>query len=144
MFGVNHMPQIMAKANITPWVPPNPNEAIAGPGHKPAKPHPIPKRTEPIMRSRLISELGGSGNLSSNIGFRPSEYFQAKNIGTMAPPITKASVGSQSPNTSSHPCTFEVSVIPENNSPMPKREPDIKLVKPLIRLRPTHDEKRKL
>ena len=45
------MPQIIAKENIIPWVPPNPNEAIAGPGHKPDKPPPIPKRTDPIMRS---------------------------------------------------------------------------------------------
>ena len=138
------MPQSIAKTNTMPWLSPKPREAKAGPGHKPARPHPIPKSTEPIIRSGFILELWGSGNLSPNIGFRPFEYLHAKNMGTMAPPITKASVGSQLPNKSNHPCTFEVSVMPENNSPMPKREPDMKLVKPLIRLRPRYGERLKL
>ena len=144
IFGANHIPKIIAKTNSAPWLLPKLKEATAGPGHKPAKPQPIPKRADPIMRSRLISELGGAGNLSQNNGFRPCEYFQAKNIGTIAPPITNASVGSQSPNTSSHPCTFEVSVIPENKSPIPKRDPEIKAVKTLIRLYSKHDETLKL
>jgi hypothetical protein len=144
IFGANHIPKIIAKTNSAPWLLPKLKEATAGPGHKPAKPQPIPKRADPIMRSRLISELGGAGNSSPNNGFRPCEYFQAKNIGTIAPPITNASVGSQSPNTSSHPCTFEVSVIPENKSPIPKRDPEIKAVKTLIRLYSKHDETLKL
>ena len=103
-----------------------------------------PLSSFPLCLSSLAQHRVTSNNLFPKIGFRPCEYFQAKNIGTIAPPITNARVGSQSPNTSSHPCTFEVSVIPENNSPIPKRDPEIKAVKALIRLYPKHDETLKL
>ena len=37
------MPNSIAKTNKALWLPPKPKEAIAGPGHKPANPHPTPK-----------------------------------------------------------------------------------------------------
>tara|TARA_B000000557_G_scaffold204347_1_gene169810 strand:+ start:461 stop:613 length:153 start_codon:yes stop_codon:yes gene_type:complete len=48
------MPKSIAKTNKALWLPPKPKEAIAGPGHKPANPHPTPKSTDPSIKSRSM------------------------------------------------------------------------------------------
>jgi hypothetical protein len=122
------MPIIIALANITPLLPPKLKDAIAGPGHRPANPHPIPKNTEPIIRSRSIPAVFVAGNLSAVRGVRTRVAFQAIAIGSIAPPITKAKVGSHSPNMSNQPCTFLVSVMPDMIKPRPNKAPETKLI----------------
>jgi hypothetical protein len=61
---------IIALANTTPLLPPKLKDAIAGPRPRPDTPHPIPKNTEPIMRSRSILAVFDSGNLSAVRGVR--------------------------------------------------------------------------
>ena len=48
------MPTSIAKTNKALWAPPKPKDAIAGPGHKPANPHPTPKSTDPSIKSLSI------------------------------------------------------------------------------------------
>lgn len=98
------MPEIIAIRKITPFDSPKLKDAIAGPGHRPAKPQPTPKSTDPIISGWLISLLirGGIAH-PVKVFSRLLMIFQAKNIGMIAPPITKVRVGSQSPNISNHP-----------------------------------------
>ena len=92
------------RRKTTPPPPPKLSEAMAGPGQSPASAQPAPNSTEPITRFGPTSRAGGGGNEPPITGpRRRAATRQATAIGMIAPPITKASVGSQSPNTSSHP-----------------------------------------
>jgi hypothetical protein len=45
-----------------------PNEAIAGPGQKPAKPQPTPNSVAPASKRMSIRVLAGISNRSANAG----------------------------------------------------------------------------
>ncbi len=109
---------------------------MAGPGHRPTNPQPAPNRTEPRISPRSSSGRAGAGNVPQVTGWRVLVMRHATNMGRIAPPMTKASVGSHAPKISSQPCTFWVSVIPDSNSPAPKSAPDSKAINNRIRSPP--------
>src|SRR3546814_3146062 len=72
-----------------------------------------------------LSDLSGNENVSPNTGLAMLAWNrQATAMTSTAPPITKAGVGSQSPNTSRKPRTRCGSVIPDTVRPMPNRKPE--------------------
>ena len=97
---------------------------MAGPGHRPARPQPSPKRMEPVIRRRSNSVAGISGKDPPITGVRDLVICHAIAMGIIAPPITKASVGSHLPNRSRKPCTLFVLVMPESRRPAPNSPPE--------------------
>ena len=94
----------IVKKNINPCHPPKLNEAIAGPGHKPDRPQPIPNIIDPMISGLFNFCSVFSGNLSVKIGFFILfVMFQVIAIGIIAPECTYACVGSQFPYISSDP-----------------------------------------
>ncbi len=96
-------------------------EEIAGPGHKPANPHPAPKKTEPIINFLSISLLVEIEKFELNNGL--SLFLNKWNNGVetiRAPIITKASEGSHASKIFKKPKTFAGLIISETTRPMPK------------------------
>jgi len=99
--------------------------AKPGPGHSPAMPHPIPNSADPPTRRAVRSLRSGSEKPSAKIGRAIRRWMsQATAMTSTAPPITKASVGSQFPNRSRNPRTRAGSVMPPMVSPAPKIVPE--------------------
>ena len=109
---------------------------MAGPGQRPANAHPMPNKTDPTSNLKSIFLFDGIEKFKSSNGTFLAVIAHAAVIGIIAPPITKANVGSHWPNISSQPCTFAVSVIPEIKRPPPKSKPDIKDTNNLLILIP--------
>src|SRR3546814_5085110 len=119
------MPTSMAATNGMACTGDRASDATAGPGHRPATPQPTPNTTAPVSRCGSRSDLSGNENVSPNTGLAMRAWNrQATAMTSTAPPITKASVGSQSPNTSRKPRTRCGSVIPDTVRPMPNRKPE--------------------
>src|SRR6056300_960941 len=129
------MPPNIAAKKIHKDIPPKLRDAIAGPGHRPAVAQPAPNRTDPTTRLRPNFGSGFAGNDPPTTGVRPFVYAHASAIGIIAPPITKANVGSHAPKTSSQPWTLAVLVIPDTNKPPPKNKPATKAI--IFRIRST-------
>ena len=137
--GVATIPNAMASIKPSPLVPPKLSEAIAGPGHSPAIPQPAPKNIDPMTSWRLNSGAAPEFCATAGCGLRALTIRHATAIGTIAPPITKAKVGSHAPKISSQPWTLSVFVMPDTHSPMPNRAPLRSANKIRIRSTPTND-----
>ncbi len=106
-----------------------PSEAIAGPGHRPASPQPIPNSAAPLTSRPVMSEVAGRWYSRSANGFAVrARTNQAAAMTSIAPPMTKASVGSQSPNKSRKPRTRAGFIMPDSARPKPKIAPDSKAI----------------
>src|SRR5690606_11507405 len=119
------MPASMAATNGRACTGVSTSDATAGPGHRPAMPQPMPNRAAPAIRRGSRSVRSGRANLSPNTGFVMRAWMrQAAAMTRTAPPMTKASVGSQLPNRSRKPRTRCGSVMPDTVRPIPKRNPE--------------------
>jgi len=99
---------------------------MAGPGHKPIRPQPIPKIEAPKINFESILVNVGRENVSHNIGF--CLFLLKKNIGVVtnkAPPMTKISEGSHAPKIFKKPNTFSGLIMPDTVKPNPKIIPAI-------------------
>ena len=97
---------------------------MAGPGHKPIKPHPAPKKTDPMISFLSTSFLGEIKKFDENKGF--FLFLNKWNAGVeiiSAPIITKAREGSQSLKIFKKPKTFSGFIISEMTRPIPKTIP---------------------
>ena len=92
--------------------------AIAGPGQRPPSPHPIPKRTAPIIRGFETGLPLSRGSERGDCNNRQHGVVTIK-----APPMTKASVGSQSQKMSRKAVTLRGSVMPEIANSAPNKAP---------------------
>ena len=98
--------------------------AMAGPGHRPTRPQPMPNRAAPPIRRASIGNVAGVWNCSAMIGVeRRRTTSQAIAIGRIAPAMTKARVGSQAPATSRNARTRAGSIMPETARPAPNSVP---------------------
>ena len=109
-------------------------DAIAGPGHNPAKPQPTPNKPEPIKSFLSIFLLSIEIKFFAKIGL---DFFlnikcRGANI-IIAPTITKINEGSHASNIFKKPNTFCGFTIPEIVKPNPKIIPDSKDINLIIK-----------
>ena len=100
---------------------PRPARSPANPDRTP-RAHPTPNSAEPASRRAPRSFFAGSSNSSARTG--RGRFRITRKAGTAtksAPPMTNASVGSQSPATSRKPRTLAGFTIPEITSPRTER-----------------------
>jgi len=102
--------------------------AMAGPGHNPFNPHPIPKNTDPIISLLSMSLVLGILNFPLNSGFfRFKMRLNDTKLNNTAPNKTNTKVGSHDPKTSKNPTTLFGSIIEDTDRPTEKRRPAKKL-----------------
>lgn len=108
-------------------------DAIAGPGHNPISPQPIPNNKDPTTSLESISVKVGQENVSANHGFLLCLTKEKKGALTaMAPIITNARDGSQLLVIFKKLITFSGLVMPEIVNPKPKTKPETKEQKRFI------------
>ena len=124
-FEAIHCPQAIATTNIRIDGDIDASAAIAGPGHSPASPQPIPNITLPAIRRVSISDLSGTTNLSANIGF--ALFITNGNpmpVTATAAIITNSKVASQLPKRSRNPTTRVGLIISDTHNPRTKIIPE--------------------
>src|SRR5271157_3340229 len=118
------MPAAMARTKSAARPSRKPMSAIAGPGHRPTSPQPTPKRSDPPMRRASIALAVGQWKGSpERLAARRAAMRKATNAMAIAPPMTKASEGSQAPPRSRNASTLLGLVMPERHRPIPNRRP---------------------
>ena len=108
---------------------------IAGPGHNPTKPQPIPNKLAPTIKFLSKSFLDGIINCGVSIGrdFLLKIKYRGEKV-IIAPSITKISEGSHSLNIFKKPITFSGFTIPEMVNPRPNIKPEIREINFVIML----------
>lgn len=104
---------------------------IAGPGHSPASPQPIPNITDQMINFLSITPdfFQGKCQVSQIMGLFLLESKKCPGIDTRsAPNITKSNVGSQFPKTSKNHCTRAGEIISERASPNPNSKPATRVI----------------
>ena len=99
-------------------------EAIAGPGHKPTKPQPMPKMIDPKIRETPSLFFFGVSNWCDNTGFSLFKmYLKEISVVVVAEANTKSKLGSQFPKISKKLRIFCGLIISDMASPKPNKKP---------------------
>ncbi len=112
---------------------PNAKDTIAGAGHKPTIPHPMPNNADPTIKDKSISvRLGISKSKLSNVLFFFLARLNAKKLINTADAITNNNDGSQFSPKVKKPIIFDGLVIWAMIKPNPKMIPTNKEMMALI------------
>ncbi len=99
-------------------------DAIAGPGHKPTKPQPIPKMIAPKIRETPSLFVFGVSNCPDNSGFSLFKmYLKEISVVVVAEANTKSKLGSQFPKISRKLMIFCGLIISDMARPKPNKKP---------------------
>ena len=99
-------------------------DAIAGPGHKPTKPQPIPKMIAPKIREAPSLFLFAVSKWSDNTGFSLFKmYLKEISVVVVAEASTKSKLGSQFPKISKKLRIFCGLIISDMARPKPNKKP---------------------
>src|SRR6056297_890147 len=122
----SHMPPSMKGTKISVPVAAIGSAVSAGPGQKPPRPQPVPNSTAPVSSRESRSVRFGRRNSVSKKGRERLRVSQAKPgaVTAMAPPMTKARLGSQVPNRSRKFSTLAGLDMPGTIRPKPKIRPE--------------------
>src|ERR1700677_425605 len=119
-----NIPASMATTKVMACELPNASNAMPGPGQIPESPHPTPKIRLPVTSRRSISRLREiSDAVPGTAAVRLPAMEKTTRPTAIAPPMTKASEGSQLPARSRNPSTLLCWIMPDRQRPVPKINP---------------------